>query len=75
MNKNYEMLLWNVNKFCVFYINFSEEIKGEKKTWITKVDELNTKAENLLGDALISASYICMLPPFNKISRCVFFRN
>ena len=27
--------------------------------------------ENLLGDALISASYICMLPPFNRESRYI----
>ena len=46
-----------------------DEIKGEKETWISKVENLNKKSENLLGDALISASLICILPPFNKSSR------
>ena len=50
-------------------IKLLDEIKGEKETWISKVDDLNKKAENLLGDALISASLICILPPFNKTSR------
>ena len=48
---------------------FVDEIKGEKDTWISKVEDLNKKAENLLGDALISACLICILPPFDKISR------
>ena len=55
----------------IFYhfIITPDELKDEQQTWISKVAALNEKTENLLGDALVSAAYICILPPFNKTSR------
>ena len=51
------------------FIITPDELKDEQQTWISKVAALNEKTENLLGDALVSAAYICILPPFNKTSR------
>ena len=54
-------------------IRLLDELKSENSSWIKEVESLTIRMENLLGDALVSAAYITILPPFEENSRYIRF--
>ena len=49
----------------------SEELNGESGSWKSELAAIGDELENLLGNVLILAATICILPPFGNAERCL----
>ena len=49
----------------------SEELAGESQSWKVDLAAIGDEVENLLGNVLIMAATICILPPFGNDERQV----